>query len=234
MKKAIIQLFLLLLAGAVFAQVSAGEPNPENIGADTAQQRLQEISISKFEDPGMWRVSMPLDQGIISHQRFPGGPADKRPIEGEEEANIQDQDEYVVGVKAYFYRRANTSLSILANRPLVVPGIAKTISVWVVGRNFNHELSVVIQDHFGNRAILPMGKLNFSGWKELTVPVPTHIRQRDVHYSALTGIQILGFVVRPALEETYGSYYIYLDDLRVVTDLFAEEARDVDDMVDSW
>ncbi|AFG36912.1 flagellar filament outer layer protein FlaA [Spirochaeta africana] len=234
MKRLSIQLLFLLVSAAVFAQVQAGEITPEALGSDTAQQRLQEVLISSFEDPGMWRVSMPLDQGIISHRRFPGGPADKRPLEGAEEAGIEAQDEYVLGVKAEFFRRGNTTLSILANRPLVVPGIAKTISVWVVGRNFNHELSVVIQDHFGNRAVLPMGRLNFTGWRELSVAVPTHITQRSIHYNDLMGIQILGFVVRPALEETYGSYYIYFDDLRVVTDLFAEESRDPDDMVDSW
>ncbi|GAB6090051.1 flagellar filament outer layer protein FlaA [Spirochaeta dissipatitropha] len=234
MKRIGILLVMLLTAAGIFAQVNAGGINAESLGTDTAQQSLQEISISKFEDPGLWRVSMPLDQGLISHRRFPGGPADKRPLPGEEAAGIDEADEYVLGVKAEFFRRGNTTISVLANRPLVVPGIAKTISVWVVGRNFNHELSVVIADHFGNRAVIPMGRLNFSGWKELTAAVPTHIVQQNVHYSDLMGIQILGFVIRPALMETYGSYYVYFDDLRVVTDLFAEESRDPDDMVDSW
>ncbi len=234
MKKLGIQLVFLLAASAVFAQVQAGEIEAENLGSDTAQQRLQTISISNFEDPGMWRVSMPLDQGLITHRRFPGGPADKQPLEVEEDADVVESDEYVLGVKAEFFRRGNTTLSILANRPLVVPGIAKTISVWVVGRNFNHELSVVVQDHFGNRAVLSLGKLNFSGWRELSVAVPTNIEQRNVHYNDRMGLQILGFVVRPALLESFGSYYIYFDGLRVETDLFAEESRDADDMVDSW
>ena len=234
MKKIGIQLSFFLAAVSVFAQVQAGGVNAEDLGADTAQQSLQEVSISKFEDPGMWRVSMPLDQGLISHRRFPGGPADRRPLEAEEEAGIVEDDQYVLGVKAEFYRRGNTTLSIQANRPLVVPGIAKTISVWVVGRNFNHRLSVVVADHFGNRAVIPMGTLNFSGWRELSAAVPTHIVQRNVHYNDLMGIQILGFVINPALEESYGSYYVYFDDLRVITDLFAEESRDPDDMVDSW
>ena len=34
--------------------------------------------------------------------------------------------------------------------------------------------------------------------------------------------------------ESYGTYYVYFDDLRAVTDLFAEESRDEDDMVDNW
>ena len=48
------------------------------------------------------------------------------------------------------------------------------------------------------------------------------------------GIKILGLVVEPELTETYGSYYVYFDDLRIVTDLFAEENRDPDDIADNW
>jgi len=79
-----------------------------------------------------------------------------------------------------------------------------------------------------------MGTLNFSGWKQLTVAVPPTIQQRNPHYNTNTGIKVLGFVVDAAIEETYGTYYLYLDDMRAVTDLFAEESRDADDMVDNW
>jgi hypothetical protein len=34
--------------------------------------------------------------------------------------------------------------------------------------------------------------------------------------------------------EAFGSYYVYFDDLRAVTDLFAEDSRDEDDMADAW
>ncbi|MDR0657314.1 MAG: flagellar filament protein FlaA, partial [Treponema sp.] len=34
--------------------------------------------------------------------------------------------------------------------------------------------------------------------------------------------------------EAFGSYYIYLDDLRATVDLFAEDNRDPDDMNDAW
>jgi hypothetical protein len=79
-----------------------------------------------------------------------------------------------------------------------------------------------------------MGRLNFSGWRRLTVPIPPDIQQRDIHYSDQGGIEVLGFVIEPDLLEAYGSYYVYFDDLRALTDLFSEESRDPDDMVDSW
>ncbi len=228
---------LVLLLGAVAAvMVSAqNEIDPADLGRDTAQQALQEVSVSRFEDPGFWNVYIPSDQGVITHIRLEGAPRGREPIPAEEEAGITPQDRYVLGVKTEFFPpRSDTSLFVQARRPLAVPGIAKTISVWVVGRNFNHRLYVVLRDQFGGQLQLYMGRLNFSGWKQLTVAVPPTINQRDVHYLHRTGIQIVGFLIEPDLLETYGQYYVYFDDLRVLSDLFNEQSRDVDDMVDSW
>jgi hypothetical protein len=231
MKRALILGILVLSTALLFAQQDV---NPADIGNDTAQQALQEISISKFEDPGFWRAYMPIDQGLIESRRFEGGPASKTALPEEEALGIATPDDYVLGVKASFFRRGNSELYIQPIRPLEVPGITKTISLWVVGRNFNHRLNVVVADYFGNVNVLDMGKLNFSGWKRMTVAVPPTIVQRDYHYVDRMGLQILGFLIEPELMETYGTYYVYFDDLRAFTDLLAEEGRDPDDMVDSW
>lgn len=233
MKKALIaSALLVILAGFLSAQDTV--PDASKLGVDSSQQRLKEKSISKFEDPGFWKVSIPLDHGIVTYRRFEGAPADKKAIEDEAQAGIVEDDKFALGIKAEFFGRTNTSISIEPIRPLAVPGISKLISVWVVGRNFNHNLKVVVEDNFGKRLVLPMGKLNFSGWKKLTVAVPPSLDQRNPHYNNRLGIKILGFVIEPELTETYGSYFVYFDDLRVVTDLFAEENRDPDDMADNW
>lgn len=228
-------LLTILIIGAV-SVLGAQEADTEAaaLGVDTAQQNLQEVSISKFEDSGFWSVYMPIDQGVIESRRFEGGPNDKEPLPEEEAIGIATPDEFVLGVKASFFRRGNAEIYIQPIRPLQIPGITKTISVWVVGRNFNHRLNVVVADYFGNVNVLDMGTLNFSGWKEMTVAVPPTLIQRDFHYNDRMGLQILGFMIEPALMETYGTYYVYFDGLRALTDLFAEESRDPDDMVDSW
>lgn len=233
MKKIFLALAATLLLGTL-AYAQDTKPDPAKIGVDSAQQRLKEISISKFEDAGFWQVSVPMDAGIISARRLSGSPADKKPLADEANAGIKETDQYVLGVKTEFFGRSNTTISINAIRPLAVPGVTKTISVWVIGRNNNHRLSIVVEDNFGNRNFLPMGKLNFSGWHQVTVAVPPTLVQRNPHYTSLTGIKILGFVIEPELTETIGSFYVYFDDLRVVTDLFAEETRDADDIADSW
>ena len=239
---------VLLLASGAFAQAQAaatpapaaastdpGAPDATLIGVDKAQQELKEISISKFEDDGFWRADMMRDDGYISLRRFEGSPADKKPIPGETAASLKENDKYVLGAKIEHLHRAVTSFSISPTRPLPVPGIAKTLSIWVVGRNVKHQLYILIDDQFGNRAKIPMGDLAFTGWKKLTAAIPPNIRQVDPRYPSKTGLSIISLVVETYPAETYGSYYIYFDDLRAVSDLFTENNRDADDMVDtSW
>jgi len=232
MKKIIVTIIILALAaGAVWAQ---SEIDPEATGAITAQQKLKEISVTKMEDSGFWYGVFPADNGLIEIRNFPGGPEGKEPIEDEEQFGIAEADEQVVGAKVSFYRRGVIDFTVKPIRPLPIEGITKTISVWVAGRNANHRLELLVSDHFGNDAVIPMGKLNFSGWKKLTVTIPPHIKQRDYHYNDRMGIAIDGFNVKCDIDETYGRYYIYFDDVRAVTDLFAEESRDTDDMMDAW
>ena len=236
-KKIILILLMLSVALAGFAQASGrdvGEADPAQVGVDTAQQELKEISISKFEDAGMWMSQMPRDDGIVSIRKIEGGPLDKEPIPEEEELGIAEEDNYVLGAKASFYKRAVTSFSVLPSNPMPVEGICKTVSVWVIGRNTNHMLKLLIKDHFGTKAEVTMGPLNFTGWKKMSVAIPTHITQRDYHYNNRMGIEILGFRVDCDPEEAYGSYYIYFDDLRATTDLFSENNRDEDDIADVW
>jgi hypothetical protein len=232
---------LLLVTGIICAQQpeEIGTANPAYIGIDAAQQNLKEISIEKFEHEGYWLSSMSSDEGYTTTRLFSGGPSGKEPLAEEENMTIPDR--YVLGTRIDFLRRGHSSFTLYPVRPIPIEGITKTISVWVAGRNFNHTLSLLIQDYFGRHYELYVGKLNFQGWKKLTIAVPPQaedgvngIVQRNYHYNNQMGIRITGFRVDCDPMEAQGSYYIYFDDLRAVTDLFAENDRDPDDMSDAW
>ncbi|MFQ3547165.1 MAG: flagellar filament outer layer protein FlaA [Termitinemataceae bacterium] len=239
MKRMIVAVMLFVSAGFLFAQTEVGAPNPERVGVESAQQKLKEVSVDKFEQAGFWLAKMSSDEGYTTARLFEGGPAGKTPIPEEKDLTIPDK--YVLGVRVDFLRRGYNSFTLVPLRPIPIEGITKTISVWVVGRNYNHTLKIMIQDFFGREYELFLGKLNFQGWKKLTVAIPPQapdgrngIVQRDYHYNNQMGIKVTGFKIECDPMEAYGSYYLYLDDLRAVTDLFAEENRDPDDMVDSW
>jgi hypothetical protein len=239
MKRYIIAALFIGCVGFLFAQNEIGGPDAGLIGIETAQIDLKEISVDKFEQEGFWRSFMSSDTGYTVTRLFEGSPSGKEAIPDEADQNITDQ--YVLGTRVDFLRRGNTSFSIYPVRPIPIEGITKTLSVWVAGRNYNHELSILIQDFFGRPFELYVGKLNFQGWKKLTVAVPPQaedgqngIVQRNYHYNNQMGIKIVGFRIDCDPMEAFGSYYIYFDDLRAVTDLFAENSRDEDDMIDSW
>lgn len=239
MKKFLAVAVAALVAGMAFAQNSiVDDPNPEVVGNDSAMQALREISLDKFEREGAWNVHMSPDYGVISARNFQGSPAMNEPVKGEE--SNPDNDTQVLGVKVEFFRRGINSFYITSQRPIPIEGITKTISMWVCGRNQGHDLYILIEDYFGRDYELYMGNLGFSGWKKLTCVVPPSpdsehgIVQHSAYYGDRPGVRILGFRVdcNPMLAK--GTYYVYFDDLRCVTDLYDMENHDEDDMADNW
>ena len=239
MKRVLVFILILSITGVLFAQTEIGAIDPFRLGIDTAQQNLKEVSVDRFEREGFWVSKMSGDTGYINSRLFIGGPLAKEPIPDEVGMNIQDS--HVLGARIDFLRRGHTSFTVYPVRPIPIEGITKTVSVWVAGRNYNHRLVLLIEDFFGRPFELFMGTLNFQGWRQLTVAVPPQARdgingivQRDYHYNSNMGIKITGLRVDVDPFQAQGSYYIYFDDLRAVTDLFAENDRDPDDMLDLW
>jgi len=252
MNKALLVLLALAAVSTMaFAQAAVatapdvGAPDPNKIGIETAQQKLKEVSIDKFEAAGFWDSRISSDEGVVTSRLFEGRPAgsvaepvaDPRYV-GQDPKTI---DRYVLGVRTEFYIRGYNQIFINAQRPVAIEGITKTLSVWVAGRNYNHQLYIQLKDFFGSTFELPLGKLNFQGWKKLSVAVPPQnpdgrsgIIQRNFHYTNHMGLKVTGFRIACDPMEAFGTYYIYMDDLRAVTDLFAEDSRDPDDMPDTW
>ncbi|MBE6350587.1 MAG: flagellar filament protein FlaA [Spirochaetaceae bacterium] len=239
MKKLLASCFVLVFASVLFAQSQTlSDPNPETVGADSAMMSLREVSVDKFEREGSWNVHMSPDNGVIAARLFKGAPAMKEPLP-EDEGN-EDLDTQVLGVRVDFFRRGVNSFNIMAGRPMPVEGTVKTVSVWACGRNQSHDMYLLIQDYFGRNYEVYMGNLGFSGWKKLTaviMPSPDGehgIVQSSAYYGDRPGFKILGFRVDCNPIQAKGSYYLYLDDLRAVTDLYDLENRDEDDMLDNW
>jgi len=239
MKKLLASCFVLVFASVLFAQSQTlSDPNPETVGADSAMMSLREVSVDKFEREGSWNVHMSPDNGVVAARLFKGAPAMKEPLP-EDEGN-EDLDTQVLGVRVDFFRRGVNSFNIMAGRPMPVEGTVKTVSVWACGRNQSHDMYLLIQDYFGRNYEVYMGNLGFSGWKKLTaviMPSPDGehgIVQSSAYYGDRPGFKILGFRVDCNPIQAKGSYYLYLDDLRAVTDLYDLENRDEDDMLDNW
>ena len=244
MKKLLTLAIALAVSAAVFAQdnnrqndnESLASPDPTVIGNDSAKQALREVSVDRYELEGSWNAHISPDNGVINVRLFEGSPLAKEPLKGEEEA----EDSKVLGVKVEFFRRGVNSFFVKAARPIPIEGVTKTISVWAAGRNMDHQMYVLVQDYNGNNFELFLGTLGFSGWKKMSVAVPPTpdgehgIIQSSAYNGIRPGLRIVGFRIdcNPMLAR--GTYYLYLDDLRAVTDLYDIENRDEDDMNDDW
>jgi len=159
-----------------------------------------------------------------------------------EDKNIGDKvpelysREKVLGVKIEYIARGYNWFSVIPIKPIVVEGRCQSMSVWVAGRNYKHVLKFLIQDFNGSQRILYGSSLNFTGWKKITTYIPGNekVKQWDHHFIDKEGIKFNGFLIECDPIETFGSYFIYFDELRATTDLFNESTRDDDDMRDDW
>ena len=247
MKKLLIFAIAFAVSAAIFAQDNSNDnrqndneslasPDPTVIGNDSAKQALREVSVDRYELEGSWNAHISPDNGVINVRLFEGSPLAKEPLKGEEEV----EDSKVLGIKVEFFRRGVNSFFIKSARPIPIEGITKTISLWVAGRNMDHDMYVLVQDYNGNNFELYLGSLGFSGWKKMSVAVPPTpdgehgIIQSSAYSGIRPGLRIVGFRIdcNPMLAR--GTYYLYLDDLRAVTDLYDLENRDEDDMNDDW
>jgi hypothetical protein len=243
MKRVFLFVLVFICAFSLFAQQNeVGAPNPAEIGVTAANQgqSLKEVSVDKFEMDGYWISHISPDNGYTASRLFTSaGPIAKEPLEAEEQFSIEEK--YVFGTRIDFIHRGHTSVYFRPQRAIPIEGITKTISLWVAGRNFNHDLYLLVRDYFGREFELFVGRLNFPGWKKLTVAIPPQaddgrngIVQRNYHYFNKMGIMVSGLMIKVDPTEAYGSYYVYFDDMRAWTDIFTENNRDEDDMVDSW
>jgi len=221
-------LTLLLFPVGLFAQ----EQDVENlqIGVETAGQLLADISVTHFEDADTWSANMPLDQGVILSMKRKGRPLDV----SETDPNDGAESKYVLGVKVAFNQRGYARFTLYPTKPIKIPGITKAVSVWICGRSFKHRLFLHVLDYRGNPMYLDMGLLDFVGWKKLIIAVPTTIDQYNYHNTEWRGLSINGFSIETDPEESYGTYYVYFDELRAISDIYSEENRDEDDMQDGW
>ena len=244
MSAALIALWISLPTALFGQSVYGSGADAPSCANETTRSQLQEISVTRFEDPRYWSVYAPIENANTVHTRLADVANDEiDQLQSAEEGGFlayQPTDEYVLGIRADFMRRGFLDIEIDLSRPIAIPGITCQISVWVAGRNWRHDLFLVIKDVHGERKELRVGTMRFRGWRKMAVDIPPYeenrdqglvrgVRQHDPHFPYQTGIEIVGFIIRPYFVETIGSYYVYFDDMRALTDLAVITTENITD-----
>jgi hypothetical protein len=102
-----------------------------------------------------------------------------------------------------------------------ISGSVRYLDVWAWGSNLNYRLEAYIRDYRGMIHRLDLGSLAFLGWKNLTVAVPVSFPTTDralpVKKDSSTFVK---FRLWTAPDERVNNFYLYLHQLKVLTDTF--------------
>ncbi len=203
--------------------------------------------LDDFEACEDWRADSTSPLGDTKIRKIPGKP---RPVNQEGEAVNEDgqtgefkdeitdengiarKNQYVLGVKTYFIDRGFDRVEVFPPNEYIIRGKAREIKVWALGRKFRHTLFVKLRDYRGRIHKLKVGKLDFWGWKELSVIVPGWLPQSASYAILDKNLHFVSFYVESDRFEVPGTFYFYLDQFRVVTDL--SEFTGDESIKDTW
>ncbi len=245
MKREVKRLFLTVLLGValilvgefnvtVFAQDQPGQPAGNQAAAtnSNANNRQRQTGLvvdwmNDFEDAEDWRAvaTCPLEDTKI--RKIPGRPNklndnneyEDIQMETTDENGVQHKTDFVLGVKTYFWDRGFDRVEVFPPNEYIVRGKAKEVKVWVLGRKMRHTLYVKLRDYRGTIHKLKVGRLDFWGWQEMSVVVPGWLPQSASYAMLDKNLHFVSFFVESDQYEVPGTFYFYLDNFRIITDL---------------
>ena len=133
-----------------------------------------------------------------------------------------------LGVKAK--ARYGDVFIIKPAKDLIIEQYCKTISIWVYGKRFSGQLSILLQDAKKRNHRIILGKLNFLGWKKLNVNIGRRITQQDDFLNQNKNMKILQIQYRPANRTRLAYWhFFYIDDISAVV-----RNKYKDDQDDEW
>lgn len=103
-----------------------------------------------------------------------------------------------------------------------IPGIVKNLDFWVWGSNYNFYMEIHLQDYRGISHVLRVDDINYRGWQNLRVNIPTSIPQNVTYVPQRKGLELVKIVLWTTPDENVSGFYVYLDQIKVFTDVFQQ------------
>ena len=133
-------------------------------------------------------------------------------------------------------------------RGVPIPGQVSNLDMWVWGSNFDYYVDVHLRDYRGMTHVVKLGDINYRGWRNLRIQIPTWIPQTS-RYTAeirsgefesdLRTLELMKIVLWTRPTERVNGFFVYLDEIKVETDMYrdpfdGEELRDPEVVQELW
>lgn len=231
-------------------------PGLGRLFADENTVTLESVVIQNFDDPAKapWFVI----GSKFSTAGFPKVAYIKAWPQAVYGSNADNKDLKALGVAMLFDRKGYNWIDVVPGQKtgdgdkatyepteIPLPGRVKMIDMWVWSANFNYYLEAYVRDYKGIVYAVPMGDLNFSGWKNLRINVPDNIPQSRKTLPKKESLSLVkfriwtrpsesvaNFTIDPKATDTDKAVKFYFDNIKVLTDTF-ETLFDGDELSDT-
>ncbi len=196
--------------------------------ADEVTQNIQSIIVENFIQPSkhQWIVT----GSKFATKDYPQSALVKTWPDALFRTMPQNEDVRSLGIHGKFDRLAYNYIEItpaekgqdgnLVPTPITLPGRVKNLDVWMWGSFHAFYVEAQVRDYRGIVHVLQLGNLDFRGWKDLQVDIPTSIPQSVSTLPSTKSLQLLKLVIWTTPNESVADFYIYINQIKVLTDTF--------------
>lgn len=211
-------------------------------GADEVTRNWQSIVLEDFDDgDSQWIVrggkflAVEDADGDGEPENDYEYPFEYQIVDGvwpEEMGEPESDNPGVFGVQAAFTRRGYNYLEFVpiedepdedgnpVPRGITIPGRPEAIDLWAWGANYDYYLEVQVRDYRGIVHNLKVGDLGYAGWRNLVTDIPNYIPRAVRFVPQRRRMELVKVVLWTRPEESVAGFHFYLDQIKVLTDMF--------------
>ena len=192
------------------------------LAAQDSGVNYQTYMVETFDSPEWNGIgSKFITEGYPILKYFDGMPNALRVMQSD-----SDKEYKFLGMQFKFNRQGDNWVDLYPTKssgdnaaPYEIPlkGVVQRFDLWVWGAGYAYDLEILVRDCNGRIHTLPVGTLNYHGWRNLAVTVPTNIQQRSRYLSQLKYMSFVAFRIRTQPTENVDDFYVFFDEFKALT-----------------
>jgi len=136
-----------------------------------------------------------------------------------------------LGMQVKFNRKGDNWVDIIPTKKgdkgveayeIPFKGHIHRLDMWVWGAGYYYYIEILVRDCEGRIHALPLGYVNFKGWQNMHVTVPTNIPQASRYLGNKNKLTFVAFRIRTSPSERVDDFKIYFDQFKALTDVFVD------------